>query len=161
MNQELFKFNVGKIASSELLSSQCLTIRNVFFSTLTDTEKLERILELLRTEIKLDDDTHILLKRGIRGSYGSENLVLDVDSLTASKFWLGLHQLFPDDPDFMLLAADANFTSIGSNEEVYGPLFIKGMQMLGNVYDVGGEVGSVLLKQNIVLITNYCSWHKF
>ena len=146
MNEELFKFNIGGLATTDIISPQCKAIRSIFLSSLSDIEKLEETLSFLKSEEHMEEDTHILLKKGVRGNYGSENLVLDVDSLSAANFWLGLQRLYPEDADLMLLAADANFTSLVSDEAVYAPLFIKGMQILGNVYDVGGEIGAVLLE---------------
>lgn len=146
MNETQFKYFLDDLAVSEDISQHCKNIRAIFFSQSADLDKLERTISYLAAKKELDQDTFSFLKRGIRGTYGNEGMTMSVSSAEEADFWLKLHQLFPAHGKLTLVAADANLTSTNSDEEIYGPLFIKALQQIGNVYEVGGEVGSLLLE---------------
>jgi len=145
MNETQFKYFLDDLATSEDISQHCKNIRAIFFSQSADLEKLERTILYLSAKNELDQDTFSFLKRGIRGTYGNEGMTMSVSSEEEADFWLRLHQLFPEHGKLTLVAADANLTSTSADEAIYGPLFIKALQQIGNVYEVGGEIGALLL----------------
>jgi len=145
MNETQFKYFLDDLATSEDISQHCKNIRAIFFSQSADMEKLERTISYLSAKNELDEDSFSFLKRGIRGTYGNEGMTMSVSSEEEADFWLSLHQLFPENGKLTLVAADANLTSTSADEAIYGPLFIKALQQIGNVYEVGGEIGALLL----------------
>jgi len=140
-----FKYFLDDLAHREDVSLHCKNIREIFFSVITDSQKLDQTISYLKTAQALDDDTLSLLKRGIRGPYGSEGITLTVTSKEETEFWLSLHHLFPNIGKLTLVAAEANLTATIAAEESYAPLFIMAIKQLDNIYEVGGETGALIL----------------
>lgn len=146
MNETLFRYYLGAFAKENSVCEQCKTVRSIFFSQdLADQEKLDQTVSFFKEEEELEHDTFIFLKRGIRSNYGVDEQVLAVAPGSEAKFWFNLQLLYPNDAKLLIAAADANLKSVICDEEVYAPLFIKGMFLKGNVYEIGGEIGAVLL----------------
>lgn len=140
-----FKYFLDDLAHREDVSLHCKNIREIFFSAITDSQKLDQTMLYLKTAQELDDDTFSFLKRGIRGTYGNEGTTLTVASNEEAEFWLSLHHLFPNDGKLTLVAAEANLTATIGDEEIYVPLFIMAIKQLDNIYEVGGETGALIL----------------
>ena len=146
MNETLFRYYLGAFAKENSVCEQCKTVRSIFFSQeLTDQEKLDQTIAFFKEEAELEHDTFVFLSRGIRSSYGTDGQVLDLAPGGEARFWFAIQLLYPNDARLLIAAADANLKSVICDEEVYAPLFIKGMLLKGNVYEVGGEIGAVLL----------------
>ncbi len=146
MNETLFRYYLGAFAKENSVCEQCKAVRSIFFSQdLADQEKLDQTIAFFKDEEELEHDTFIFLKRGIRGSYDVDGHVLAVAPGGEAKFWFAIQLLYPNDARLLFAAADANLKSVISDEEIYAPLFIKGMFLKGNVYEIGGEIGAVLL----------------
>jgi hypothetical protein len=112
--------------------SQSETILNIFLKALSEEEKLDQILAYLVGQNELFSETYFILEQ-------------EIGNLGHSDFWFSLHQAFPTNGQLTLATANANLTALNADIRIYGPLFILAIQQTGDVYQVGNEVGALLL----------------